>query len=138
MNQTTPKTITLKYLYEEAKIDKYYTYEEFRKLWNDLVAMIVRDGWGMGKKVKLPFVIGVLKPVIRTPKKYSIDIELSRKLGFDVIDDCADMDGNIVKILWFTSFRHYPNILYYTYKMNGKIYRLLRKYTAENKLTGRR
>lgn len=138
MSQTTPKTINLKYLYEEAKIDKHCTFEEFRKVWNDLVAMIVRDGWGMGKKVKLPFSIGVFKPVIRKPKEYKVDRELSRKLGFDVIDEWNDLDGYAVKILWFNSYRHYPNISYYKYKVSGKMYKLLRKYTAENKLTQRR
>lgn len=135
MNQTTLKTISLKRIFEESDGEKYCTYIEFRDLWEELVEIIVREGLGMGKKVKFPFGIGTFKAFIYKPKKYKLDRKLTKEYGVDYYDEWTDLDGMRLKIMWLNAYNIYPNISYYIFSMSGTMFKLLRKYTGENKLT---
>jgi len=138
MNQTTPKTITLKDIFDRSGAEKHCKFEEFKVIYDDLVSMLIRDGMGMGKKVKLPFGIGTLKPYIYKPKKYKVDKKKSKELGFEVYDEWTDLDGKKLRVMWLNAYNFYPTISFYTFIISGKMWKLLRKYTGEFKLTERK
>lgn len=138
MSQTTLKTITLKNIFERSGAERHCTFEEFEVIYNELVSMLIRDGMGMGKKIKFPYGIGTLKPYIYKPKQYKIDRQQTKKLGFEVYDEWTDLDGRILKVMWLNAYNFYPTISFYRFKLSGKMWNLLRKYTGEFKLTERK
>lgn len=137
MSQTTPKTITLNQLYEESGIEKYCTLDEFRKMWNRLTATFIRDGLGMGKRVKLPFGLGTFISTLYKPKSYKIDKQKSKEYGVEYYDTWNELNGLKIMVKWYNAYNFYPNTFYYTYILNGRMFKLLRKYTGENNLTQR-